>query len=75
MYENGSVPVPANPKNQYVKRLQNAFDREIRRKEKKIATVSVFGKVIQPSWDVKGRCHLLVHKIKTYGGALKKSVD
>lgn len=73
VFENGAVPVLVNPENQYLKRLNNDFKKERKRGKKKIETLSVFGKVIQPSWDVKGRCHLEVHKIRTYGGALKKN--
>jgi hypothetical protein len=75
VYENKTVPVIVSPANLYLKRLDKAFQKEKKRKKKKIATVSVLGKVIQPTWDLKGRCFIMVHKIKTYGGALKKSVD
>jgi len=76
-YENRSVPIICNPKNIYLKRLNSTFDKEKKRKRnnRKVQTVSVFGSVYQPTWDIKGRSYIMLHKMKTYGGALKKSVD
>ena len=65
-FSNRSVPVLVNPDNLYLKRLL----KNLAESRKKIKTMSVFARVIRPSWDIKGRCHLLVHKMKTYGGAL-----
>ena len=69
-YDNRSVPVLVSPINQYYKRLQT--DLASKKKRAKIKTVSLYARVVRPAWDVKGRCHLLLHKTKTYGGALKK---
>lgn len=75
LYENQTVPLFINPKNIYLKRLNNRFKKEKKRKtlKHKVQWVSLFGRVFQPSWDIKGRCLISVHKIKTYGGKLKKS--
>lgn len=72
-YENQTVPVLVSPKNLYYKRLKKALAKSKKKKSKKpIQTISLFGRVIAPTWDVKGRCHILYYKSKTYGGALKK---
>lgn len=68
-FKNKSVPIIVSPKNLYYKRLM----RKLGRKNNRIETISVYGKIIRPSWDVKGRCHLKVFKLKTFGGTLKKN--
>jgi hypothetical protein len=73
VFENRSVPVLVSPRNLYYKRFQRKMS--LKKKKQKTKTVSVLGKVIQPSWDLKGRCYILVHQMKTYGGALKKTGD
>jgi len=68
VFANQSVPLLVNPANLYHRRLMKKLDWQ----KKRIHTVSVFGKVVRPSFDVKGRCHIRVHKVKTYGGSLRK---
>ncbi|MHC4945183.1 MAG: hypothetical protein ACYTG7_19375 [Planctomycetota bacterium] len=67
-FPNKTVPVLISPKNLYLKRLK----RKLAWQKDKIKIVSVFGKIVRPDWDLKGRYHLYIYKIKTYGGALKK---
>jgi len=69
VFSNRSVPLIVSMKNIYFKRLK----RKMAKKGKRIQTVSVFGKVFQPTWDMKGRCHLQVHKMKSYNGKLMKT--
>jgi hypothetical protein len=66
-FENRSVPLLVQPANPYYKRMKREM------KKKRIETVSVFGKIIRPSWDPKGKCHLLITKVKTCNGALRKT--
>jgi hypothetical protein len=74
LYANQSVPVLVSPRNSYYKRLQKALAESKKKKtKKKIQTVSLFGQVVAPTWDVKGRCQILFFKMKTYGGALTKT--
>ena len=61
------MPLLVRPANPYYKRMKQKM------KKKRIETVSVFGRIIRPSWDPKGKCHLLITKVKTYNGALKKT--
>ena len=68
-FENRSVPLLVRPANPYYKRMV----RRLKAKKERIETVSVFGKIIRPSWDPRGKCHLLITKVKTYGGALRKT--
>lgn len=68
LFKNKTVPILVRPSNLYYKRLL----RKLAWQKKKIQTVSVFAKLIRPSWDLKGRNHLFVYKLKTYGGGLKK---
>jgi len=71
VFSNSSVPVMVSSRNPYFKRLKRKLS-EAKKSSKKIETVSVFGRIVQPSWDVKGRNYLLVYKIKTYGGGIRK---
>lgn len=61
-FDNKSVPILINPWNRYYKRL-------LRKKEVK-GLLCIKGYVYRPDWDLKGRCFLRVHAIKTYGGKL-----
>jgi hypothetical protein len=67
-FPNQTVPVLVSPGNLYLKRLK----RKLAWQKNKIKIVSAFGKIVRPSWDLKGRYHLYIYKIKTYGGTLKK---
>lgn len=73
-FPNRTVPILVSPRNLYYRRLRRLLS-AARRRHRPIRTVSLFGRVIRPSWDLKGRCHILFEKAKTYGGALKQSVD
>ena len=78
---NRNIPLLLDPRNLYYKRLMKTLEREAKRKAKKMKgvkrldQVAIYARVIRPDWDLKGRCHLFVEKIKTCGGALRKSAD
>ncbi|MFH2000432.1 MAG: hypothetical protein ABIK28_12170 [Planctomycetota bacterium] len=70
LFKNKSVPILVSPANLYYKRIK----RKLARKNHRIKTVSVYGKIIRPTWDTNGKCHLQVFKMKTFGGSLMKNV-
>ena len=74
VFSNRTVPVLVSPKNLYFLRLRRKLE-QAERTHRSIRTVSLFARVIRPSWDLKGRCHLLLYKVKCHGGKLKRIGD